>query len=140
VAADPVAGFAGPLAGVLAGLDWAAAHAPGASHVVSAATDTPFFPADLVARLHAAADGAQVPLACAASGGRAHPVFGLWPLDLRADLARAVAEEGVRKVDQWTARHGIALAEFDDAAGDPFFNINTPQDLALAGRRLAEAT
>lgn len=137
VAADPVEGFAGPLAGVLAGLGWASQNVPGASHVVSIATDTPFFPTDLVQRLREGAEADGKPLACAASRGRTHPVFGLWPLSLRDDLERAVVDDGVRKVDLWTATYGITQVEFADAdGGDPFFNINEPADIDAAERRL----
>ncbi len=129
VVADSIADFAGPLAGVLAGLDWA--EGTGATHVASFATDAPFFPADLVARLEAAV-AAGADLACAASGGQAHPVFGLWPLALRHDLRRALAEEGLRKVDQWTARYRLAQVEFPTSPFDPFFNANRPADLAEA--------
>lgn len=131
VVRDGVAGRPGPLAGVLAGMEWAAAHAPGATHVATFAADTPFLPRDTVARL-ARALGPGRPLACAASGGRAHPVFGLWAVALRADLRRALEDEGVRKVDAWTARHGVARVDFPSADGDPFFNVNTPDDLARA--------
>src|SRR5690349_15353020 len=119
IVADSVPDFAGPLAGVLAGLDWAAAHVAGATHVASFAGDAPFLPRDLVSRLAAAlADGGHV-LACAASAGRAHPVFGLWPVSLRDALRRAVAEEGIRKVDTWTARYELAVVEFATAPIDP---------------------
>jgi molybdopterin-guanine dinucleotide biosynthesis protein A len=128
---DPVDGFPGPLAGVLAGLDWAArtTHAP---WLVSVAGDAPFFPRDLVARLMAAARTARKPLACAASDGQTHPVFGLWRVALRDDLRRALVEEGVRKVDAWTQRHGVATVEFAVGAVDPFLNVNRPEDLAAA--------
>ncbi|NNF78629.1 MAG: molybdenum cofactor guanylyltransferase MobA [Rhizobiales bacterium] len=138
VVPDSVEGFAGPLAGVLAGLDWAAAHAPEADWVVSIACDTPFFPTDLVSRLHGAVAHEGAELACAASGGRHHPVFGLWPLHLRADLRAALVDEGVRKVDIWTGRHKLAVAEFATAPYDPFFNANRPDDLAQAERMLKE--
>jgi molybdopterin-guanine dinucleotide biosynthesis protein A len=131
VAADSVAGFAGPLAGVLAGLDWAAKEAKGASHVASFATDAPFFPPDLVKRLEEAVRDGKHDLACAASGGREHPVFGLWPVALREDLRKALTE-GVRKVDQWTARYHLAQVEFAATPYDPFFNVNSPEDLAEA--------
>ena len=137
VVADGIAGFAGPLAGVLAGLDWAAARVPGCSHVASFAGDAPFLPLDLVARLADAVADGRHDLACAASGGRAHPVFGLWPVALREDLRRALAEEGVRKVDVWTARYRLAVVEFSGAPVDPFFNANHPEDL-VAAERLAE--
>jgi len=136
VISDPIADNPGPLAGVLAGLEWARAAAPEATHVLSIATDTPFFPADLADALAAALARAPSPIACAASRGRLHPVFALWPVALAADLRRAL-EAGTRKVDEWTARHGIAVAHFDDPGGDPFFNINTEADLVLAERRLA---
>ena len=96
---DVVPDYAGPLAGVLSGLDWAAENVPGARWVASFATDAPFLPADLVERLRAAAEREGADMACARSGGREHPVFGLWPVRLRHDLRRAMAEEGIRKVD-----------------------------------------
>lgn len=135
VIADPVSGNPGPLAGVLAGLEWAAASDPRLTHVATIAADTPFFPADLVARLHGAIARTPSPIACAASRARLHPVFGLWPVELAADL-RCAIESGVRRVADWTARHGIAVAHFDDREGDPFFNINTEADLEAAERRL----
>ena len=92
VAADVVEGYAGPLAGVLTGLDWVADNAPGAAWVASFACDAPFFPADMVARLLAAVEASGADLACAVSGGRAHPVFGLWPVRLADDLRRAMLE------------------------------------------------
>jgi molybdenum cofactor guanylyltransferase len=136
VVADSVEGFAGPLAGVLAGLDWAAEAVAGATHVASFATDAPFLPRDLVARL-AAAVAAGADLACAASDGRDHPVFGLWPLALREALRQAVRDEGVRKVDQWTGRYRLATVEFPIAPVDPFFNANHPDDLAAAEQLVA---
>jgi molybdopterin-guanine dinucleotide biosynthesis protein A len=140
VVADSVAGFAGPLAGILAGLDWAAKAAPDCSHVASFATDAPFLPQDLVARLAAATEAGH-DLACAASAGRAHPVFGLWPVRLRGELRDAMME-GVRKVDLWTARYRLAVVDYPVAeqAGisfDPFFNTNRPEDLTEAERLAA---
>jgi molybdenum cofactor guanylyltransferase len=137
VVADAVPGHAGPLAGVLTGLEWAATHRPGCGWVVSIATDTPFFPADLVARLLAAVGAEGARLACAASGGQAHPVFGLWPVALAGELRRALVEEGVRKIDAWTARYPLAKVEFPLGAVDPFFNANRPEELAAAERLLA---
>jgi molybdopterin-guanine dinucleotide biosynthesis protein A len=132
VAADSVPDFAGPLAGILAGLDWLAANRPGCGWMVSIAADTPFIPPDLVRRLHEARLAAGVPLACAASGGWTHPVIGLWPLALREDLRRALTVEGERKIDRWTARHGVAAVEWPVEPVDPFFNANKPDDLAQA--------
>ena len=134
VISDDVAGFAGPLAGILAGLDWAARHAPEIEWVISAPGDCPFLPRDLVARLHAARIAAQKPLACAQSGDWRHPVVALWPVALRADLRHAVVAEDLRKIEVWTARHGVALAEWPTTPVDPFFNVNTPEDVAEATR------
>ena len=134
VVADDVAGFAGPLAGILAGLDWLAANAPAIGWLASVPGDCPFLPRDLVRRLHAARVAAGVPLACAKSGDWRHPVVGLWPVDLRTDLRRAVVAEGLRKIEVWTARHGVALAEWPAEPVDPFFNVNTPEDAAQAQR------
>jgi len=132
VASDVIDGFAGPLAGVLTGLEWAQRHAPECDWVASFACDAPFAPADLVARLIAAVEAAGADMACAQSGGRDHPVFALWPVRLADDLRQAVVDEGVRKVDIWTGRYKIARADFDTGRCDPFFNINRPEDLDAA--------
>jgi molybdopterin-guanine dinucleotide biosynthesis protein A len=129
---DDVPDFAGPLAGILAGLDWAAAHRPDIAWLASVPGDCPFLPADLVAKLHAARAAEDTPLACAKSGDWRHPVAGLWPVTLRADLRRALVEEGLHKIEIWTARHGIAIAEWPDRPVDPFFNVNTPEDRTRA--------
>jgi molybdopterin-guanine dinucleotide biosynthesis protein A len=129
---DNVPGFAGPLAGVLAALDWSARERPDIGWVVSAPTDGPFLPRDLVARLHEARAAAGVPLACARSAGQAHPPIGLWPVALRGDLRHALVVETERKIDRWTARHGIAHADWAVDPVDPFFNANSPEDLAEA--------
>ena len=134
VVPDDVPGFAGPLAGILAVLDWAAANRPDIAYVASTAADTPFLPDDLVARLHAGRVAADRPLACAASGDRTHPVAALWPVASRHDLRRAVVEEGERRVGRWTARYGIATVSWPDTPLDPFFNVNTAEDLAEAER------
>ena len=149
VLADSIEGFAGPLVGVLAGLDWAAGQ--GAETIVTVAADTPFFPSDLVARLLLAAEGMTQPLVLAAtprgaqetksmtgSGLIRHPTFGLWPVALRHDL-RAALTEGLRKVVIWTDKHNGREALFEDA-GDPFFNVNTPEDLEQARDRLRART
>jgi molybdopterin-guanine dinucleotide biosynthesis protein A len=134
VVADDVPGFAGPLAGILAGLDWAATHAPGVPWIASVPGDCPFLPRDMVARLHAARATDRQPLACARSGEWRHPVVGLWPVALRADLRHALVAEGLRKIEVWTGRHGIAIADWPTVPVDPFFNVNTPEDAAEAGR------
>lgn len=137
VLADPVEGFAGPLAGILAGIEWAAARAPSARWVVSAPCDSPFLPDDLVARLEAAVRAEGAGLAAAASAGRTHPVVGLWPVALGPRLRRALIEEGVRKIDAFTAPFRLAIAGFAAAPVDPFFNANREEDLAEAGRLAA---
>lgn len=140
VIADGGTDYAGPLAGVLAGLE--AARRAGAADIVTAAADTPFFPTDLVAGLEAglakAGGAARIALAATRDADGVlwpHPTFGLWPADLADDLRSALVEDGVRKVLAWAERHGVALAEFDAAgAVDPFFNVNTPADLEEAER------
>ena len=132
VVADSVPDFAGPLAGILAGLDWAAANAPATTWLLSVPGDCPFLPKTLVPRLHEARSTANVPLACARSGEWRHPVVALWPIELREDLRRAVADEGLRKIEIWTARHGVAIADWPAEPVDPFLNVNTPEDAARA--------
>ncbi len=141
VTPDTVEGFVGPLAGVLAGLRWAVAHAPGATHVASVSADAPFLPDDLVAQLAAAIIDRPTAIAIARSGGELHPVIGLWPVSLADDLEAALTE-GTRKVLAWTDRHGTVAVDFPflDVAGeqiDPFFNANTPAELDEARRILA---
>ncbi|MTI03013.1 molybdenum cofactor guanylyltransferase MobA [Roseibium sp. RKSG952] len=150
VIADTIEGFAGPLAGVLAGLDWAAEQ--GADSIVTAAADTPFFPHDLVMRLMNSAEDQKHPLVMATtprtgeealkSGGgkrvNRHPTFGLWPVDLRDDL-RAALNDGLRKVVLWTDKHDGREALFLADPFDPFFNVNTPDDLQLAQEMLERA-
>lgn len=132
VVEDGVPDFAGPLAGVLAALDWAAENRPDVEWVVSAAGDSPFLPSDLVARLHTAREEAGTPLAQAQSGGQPYPVNALWRVDLRADLRHALTVEGLHKVQVWAERHGVARASWPAEPVDPFFNANTPEDLKAA--------
>jgi molybdenum cofactor guanylyltransferase len=134
VVPDTVPDFAGPLAGILAGLDWAAAHGSEIADVVSVPGDCPFLPRDLVSRLIAARQAEGRPLACARSGEWRHPVVGLWPVALRNDLRKALVEEDLHKIEIWTARHGVAIADWPDAPVDPFFNVNTPEDATQAER------
>jgi molybdopterin-guanine dinucleotide biosynthesis protein A len=138
VVPDSVPDFAGPLAGILAGLDWIAANVPGVAWMASVPGDCPFLPRDVVARLHAAREAAGTPLACAHSGDWRHPVVGLWPVTLREDLRHALVVEDLRKIEVWTSRHGIALADWPTDPVDPFFNVNTPEDVAAATRLAAQ--
>ena len=133
--------LAGPLAGILAAMDWAAGI--GADRLVTVPVDSPFFPLDLAARLEAARADSGAPVALAAmtepDGGLSpHPVFGLWSTALRADLRAALAA-GERRVRAWAGRHGAALAIWPAGSADPFFNLNRPEDLAAAELRLKEA-
>lgn len=136
VVADTVPDFAGPLAGILAVLDHAAAHHPDVRDIVSVAADTPFLPRDLVARLLGGRQDAGATLACASSGGWTHPVVGLWPVAIRAELRQALAE-GERKIDRFTARYAIVAVEWPSQPVDPFFNANAPDDLGRAEAMLA---
>jgi len=139
VVPDSVPGFAGPLAGVLAGLDWAAERRPDCALVASVPTDAPFLPRDLVARLLRGMKAEGADLACATSGDQAHPVVGLWPVRLRDALRQALVGEGIRKVDVWTGRYRLATIAFADTPIDPFFNANRPDDLAAAEALLQRA-
>lgn len=122
----------GPLAGILAGLEWIAKHAPATALMASAPVDGPFLPHDFVERLHAALRRQGATIACAASAGRRHGVYGLWPVSLAADLRQALLEEDIRKVNLYLARHRVAIHDWPIRPADPFFNVNTPDDLAEA--------
>jgi len=137
VVPDGVADFPGPLAGILAALDWMAARRPEVEFVLSAATDCPFLPRDLVARLDQARKAQNAELAVAASGGQVHPVIGLWRVGLRDELRQALVEEGIRKIDRWTARYELATVSWPVLPLDPFFNANTAEDIAEAERLAA---
>jgi molybdopterin-guanine dinucleotide biosynthesis protein A len=137
VISDGVADFPGPLAGILAALDWAASNRPEVEFILSAAADCPFLPRDLVARLHAARIAENAELAVAASDGQSHPVIGLWSVALREQLRHALVVEDVRKIDRWTARYKLATVEWPVDQLDPFFNANTMDDIAAAQRLAA---
>ncbi|MEJ2122169.1 MAG: molybdenum cofactor guanylyltransferase MobA [Alphaproteobacteria bacterium] len=136
---DVIEGFAGPLAGVLTGLEWVRANAPNCPWMLSAPTDAPFLPEDLVATMKDAVNELFADMACAMSNGRSHPVVGLWPVRLAGALRKALIEEDIRKIDVWTARYRLAEVEFPADPVDPFFNANRPEDLAEAERLLEEA-
>jgi molybdenum cofactor guanylyltransferase len=140
VAADAAPGRLGPLAGVLGGLDFAAAHAPGVEFLLTLPCDCPFLPEDLASRLlDAARKKTRSGLACAASGGRIHPVVALWPLALRDDLRRALLEKDIRRVDQFQRDYDMNIVEWPAAGRDPFFNVNTLEDLARAEEILRQS-
>ena len=140
VVADVIEGFVGPLAGILTGLEWARDNAPGCPWVVSAPTDAPFLPEDLVETMKQAVDEIGADLACAMSQNRSHPVVGLWPVRLAGELREALIGEDIRRIDRWTARYRLATVEFPADPIDPFFNANKPEDIAEAERLLAVST
>jgi molybdopterin-guanine dinucleotide biosynthesis protein A len=135
VIGDAIAGGAGPLAGILTGMEWVQSRLSATARLLTVPTDAPFLPQDLVSRLEAAGGS----IACAASGGRTHPPIALWDVALAADLRFAMESEGMRKIDRWTARYGAIEVEWPTEPLDPFFNINRPDDLAAAEAALAEA-
>jgi molybdopterin-guanine dinucleotide biosynthesis protein A len=137
VIADGVADFPGPLAGILAALDWTATNRPEVKWMLSAAGDCPFLPRDLLARLHQALTEENAELAVAASGGQSHPVIGLWKVTLREELRHALVVENIRRIDRWTARYRLATVTWPNTPLDPFFNANTVEDIAEAERLAA---
>lgn len=132
VVGDVIPDFAGPLAGILSGMEWAAKHAPDCPWIASIPTDAPFLPRDLITRFVEAIDREGSDLACAASAGRVHPVIGLWPVVMRSDLRHALVDKDVRKIDAFTANYRVAEVTFDTDPVDPFFNTNRPEDLEEA--------
>ena len=131
IAKDVISGFHGPLAGILTGLDWAKENAPDVDYVATFPTDSPFFPSDLVDYLYETIKDGNV-LARAKSNGRHHPVFGLWPVDKCLALQEALVVENIRKIDIWTSRYKMGTVDFPTDKIDPFFNVNTPDDLTQA--------
>ena len=134
VRADVIGGFAGPLAGIVTGLEWVADKHPECTHMVSLATDAPFLPFDLISRLEMGLD-AQIDIgadiAQAMSFTRRHPVFAIWPVALAAALRNALIDDGLRKIDDFTDRHQCITVEFTGEP-DPFMNLNRPDDFELA--------
>ena len=139
VACDVVEGHAGPLAGILTGMEWALQNAPQCRWIATFAADTPFFPMDMVRHLWAAVEAEEADLARATSADQPQPVFGLWPVALAPDLRRALTEEGARKITAWTACYRTADVAFPAEPIDPFFNINQPQDLTRLEALLKKA-
>ena len=137
VVADSLSDYPGPLAGVLAALEWTALSAPEIEWVVTVPGDAPFMPRDLVPRLHARRLGDSAILACAGSQGRIHPVIALWPVSIRDALRHAVAKDGIRKVDTFMQAYSRSIVEWEAEPVDPFFNVNTPQDLSEADHLVA---
>ncbi len=142
VISDSVEGYAGPLAGILSGLIWVRQNDPDVRWIVSAATDTPFFPSNLVAKLYESVNTYPA-IAIAASDGKPQPVFGLWPTALAEDLDKSL-RTGTRKVLDWCDRHSTLFVEFPYMITggyqlDPFFNTNKPEDLKEAENILAMA-
>jgi len=140
VVPDVIDGYAGPLAGILTGMDWAATHMPDASWLASFPTDAPFLPTDLVTQLLKAIDDHGADIACALSCDRTHPPIAVWPIRLRDELRRAMVDEEMRKIDRWTARYSTVHVAFDDPDIDPFFNVNRPENLKEAENYLLGLT
>jgi molybdenum cofactor guanylyltransferase len=138
VVPDTVPDHPGPLAGILAALEWAAEYRPAIEWIVSVSGDTPLLPPDLVGRLHEAREQSGRTVACASSAGRQHPVIGLWPLRLRGELRHALTADNMRQVRQWAGSHNPVWAQWSVEPLDPFFNVNDPEDLAMVSGWLAE--
>ncbi len=140
VVGDILGDFIGPLAGILTGMEWARLETPEAKWLASFATDAPFLPCDMVVRFLAAAEHEQADIVCAISAQRTHPVFALWSLGLRDELRTAIIDEGIRKIDYWTARYKIAHVDFQFGPEeyDTFFNVNRPENLIEADRLLKQ--
>jgi molybdenum cofactor guanylyltransferase len=137
VVADDLPGFKGPLAGILAGLDWIAARCPDVPLAISVPADTPFLPCDLAARLMDARANDNALFACARSGGRTHPAVAVWPVSIRNDLRHALVVEEMRKVEAFSQNYSRVIVEWPIEPYDPFFNANDPSDLAAAETILA---
>ena len=140
VVADTVEGHLGPLAGILTGMEWAKDNVPEAQWVVTMATDTPFFPIDLVGCFSLAIQATNADMAMATSGGNRHPVFGMWPVRLADDLRQTLTVDDIRKVLMWTDRFNLNQVDFSTQPFDPFFNVNRPEDLAQAQKLIVENT
>ena len=140
IVSDDIGNFAGPLAGVLTGMHWVKENHPECKWIVTFPTDTPFFPMDLASQLYDAVSDNKAELACAASGGRHHPVFGIWPVNLFAALKVAMIDNGVRKIDDWTSDYNLKTVKFEFRKIDPFFNINRPEDFQYAETQFAGIT
>ena len=132
VVRDVIEGYAGPLAGILTGLEWASANVPNCHWVVTFATDAPFVPKNLVAKLQQSIEVEGADIACAISNDRTHPPFAIWPVQLKDQLRAAMVDEEMRKIDLWTARYKVAHVPFQVDGMDPFFNINKPHQLKEA--------
>ncbi len=140
VVQDVIGEFAGPLAGILTGMNWAHANVRDAEWLVSFATDSPFLPADMVQRFMNTMSEKQADIVCASSNNQMHPVFALWPIRLKDELKAAMIDEKIRKIDSWTARYRTFQVDYDlgDNGLDPFFNVNRPDNLDEAKRMLVQ--
>jgi molybdopterin-guanine dinucleotide biosynthesis protein A len=138
VIGDSIQGHPGPLAGILAGMDWAAALPGAPDRMVSVPADAPFLPGDLIESLVAAQREQGAEIAVAANAGRRHPVIALWPVALAETLRHAVAVEGTHRVEAFLDRFKVAVADYPVADVDPFLNVNTEADLERAAAALDE--
>ena len=138
---DSIKGYLGPLSGILAGMEWAFKN--GNRYIATVAADTPFLPDDFIKRLHAMVKSKNLNIGIAASRILSgddvfiHPTFGIWEVALKDDLRDALAND-TRKIMFWAKKFKLDYYYFDtsDKLSDPFFNINTPDDLEEAKYRL----
>lgn len=133
---DSMSGHLGPLAGILSAMEWAVLNTPDSRWIASFATDSPFIPGDTVQRLLCGAIQHNADIACVRSNNRSHPVIGLWSIRLMDDLRKQISEKQNRKVRHWANQHAFVEIEFDGGDVDPFFNINTKEDLAIAEKAM----
>jgi molybdopterin-guanine dinucleotide biosynthesis protein A len=138
VIADSIEGYAGPLAGILAGMDWCAETSPDIDWLVTAPADCPFLPENLVPRLISEREASNVDIIIAESGGQPHPVTALWRTGLRDTLRDHLIHDGSRKVESWIRTQRWTMAAWPADPYDPFFNVNTPDDLAIAEALIAK--
>ncbi len=136
VRADTIEGHHGPLAGILTGLDYFIEQGSKATHMLSIPADAPFIPLDLVDRLKSGLASSEKSIVMAYSKERIHPVVALWPLALATELKAALQDEGLRKILIFAERYNLTSVRWSDEEGDPFFNINRPEDLADARKML----
>ena len=140
VVSDIVGGFSGPLAGILTGLEWLKSNHPNCKWLASFACDAPFLPTDMVSRMMSDTNVKKGALCCASSGGRDQPVFGLWPVNLAGALRDSLVRENIRKVDLWTQKYNLVKIDWQTHPIDPFFNVNTKEDLIIAEKLIGSTS
>ena len=132
VVPDTIKGFAGPLAGILTGMEWVLQNRSNCEWIATFPSDAPFIPLNCVKEMQTCAKAEKSDIVCTSSGQRTHPVCGLWNVKLAPILRKGMINEGIRKIDLWTSRHQLSIIKFPDHPYDPFFNINRRDDLEQA--------